>query len=265
MSTSCSTATSVQCVACKAQVDALSSIVTTFSAIANTFEQTDYSFRNAYFNNNPAGSPTTTSNIDTNWLNAYCSAQGAGSGSTKCCRPGTPNCQSPTNPFGTFSPYSDPTPGSQGTNVGPSTPTINQLYWTYSIGPTVNSTNFLNIAIEEYVQTVSTAVNTYVNTQGNNAPMSNPELAKARDFGWILAGGYYYFVSQANGQNLQSAIPPINFAPPDASPETAGGQYGSYRVNYSAAAILEKQLASAATTAEEHPSKLPLPLLRQVG
>ena len=122
-------------------------------------------------------------------------------------RSGQDNCQSQENHFASYLPYSDPVGGNPGTNIGPSTPTITKLYWTYSIAPKVNSANFIAASTREYVQAISAAVNTYINTRAATATITDPRLAEARDYGWIMAGGYYYFVAQANNQNLQGSIP----------------------------------------------------------
>jgi len=244
----CKTPSSLACQICKGQVTALASIVNALGTIATAFEQTDYSYRNFYFNNNAAGSPTSDSGFSGDWLNGYCSAQGAGSTSSTCCVPGTPNCQATTNVFASFSPYSDPIAGNPGTNIGPSTPTIQKLYWTYSIGPQVKSANFLADSTDEYVRTLGAVIQTYISANSGTEPMADPRLAEARDYGWILAGGYYYFVAQTNSKSLQDSMPVITMTAPGSSPETAGSEFASYRVNYSAAQILEAQLGETSSS-----------------
>jgi hypothetical protein len=238
---------SLKCVSCKAQVKALATIVDTMYVLAQTFVQTDYSYRNFYFNNKTDASPNDQTGFNTSWLNGFCAEKGFGSLGTECCVPGRTDCQSQENHFAAYLPYSDPEGGNPGKNFGASTPTITKLYWTYSLGPKVNSGNFIQVATREYVQAVSTAVNTYISSRAATATITDPRLAEARDYGWIMAGGYYYFVAQANGKNLQDSIPSISAPLPQNSPEAAGSQYANYRVNYTAAAILEKHLQDVAT------------------
>ena len=101
--TSCADPNSASCKACVAQVKVLADIVnTTLQPMAQYFEQTDYSYRNFYFQNDPNVASGGGGGFNTGWLSGYCSQQGLGGSSKQCCVPNTPNCKATTNPFQSF-------------------------------------------------------------------------------------------------------------------------------------------------------------------
>lgn len=219
----------IACASCKAQTNALTAIINTvLIPIANYVEQTDYSYRNFTYTNNSKGTDASVG-LDSGWLTNYCSASGASSNPTQCCVPGTPNCQATTNPFSAYSVYDD-----QSKAFGLSTSTVQNLYWTYSIMPKYTAGNFIDTAKAEYMDQLTKAVTEVISAHAKDAPLSGP-LSDARNNGWILAGGYYYFLGRSNGANLTSSLPSLSFhsSNPQISPA-----YANNRINFTAANAL---------------------------
>ena len=106
----------------------------------------------------------------------------------------------------------------------------------------------------EYLNQVSQAVNLYIQQRSKSPQLRNQILVTASNNGWILAGGYYYFVSQSNNTNVNDAIPTLSAPTPQTLPES-NSTYSNYRINYSAAkALIKKMRESERPTSQTQPS-----------
>ena len=232
---------SLQCASCTAQVQALESVINdTLMPIATWFEQTDYSYRNFYFNNDPSVPNASASGFDTGWITNYCSKHGIGAGKDQCCRPGTKDCQATSDPFSAFAVYDD-----QGKSFGASSNTVQNLYMPASIVPKYSATNFVQTATGKYMDIVGKGVSDYITAHSKDMPLP-PQLQEARNYGWIMAGGYYYFLGKYNSNNMQSALPALAFK--ISNPEQDPSIYTNARINYGAVAALKQSMQEAGTT-----------------
>lgn len=232
---------SLACASCAAQVQALAKVINnTLIPIATYYEQTDYSYRNFYFNNDPSVPDAGASGFDTGWVANYCSKHGVGGGKNQCCVPGTKDCEATGNPFSAFNPYDD-----QGRSFGASSTTVKNLFMPYSIVPKYSAANFVQTTTGEYMDIVGKGVIDYITAHSKDAPL-DAQLTEARDFGWIMAGAYYYFLGKYNSQNMTSALPVLNFTL--SNPEQlSSNDYANARVNYGAVAALKQSMQEAGT------------------
>ncbi len=252
----CADPTSLKCTACKAQTTALGQIVTGFGAIADSFSQADYDYRQFFSGGGAAPS----------WVSQYCTASSIDS--KQCC----PSLAIP------LPPGLPPLPGNVcqlNLSVGPGNATdlannvVTAMMWPYllSNSATVNGANFLNVSISNYTQSIVNAVSQQISAlvaqQGTQLP---PQLQDARTTGWIFAGAYYYYIAQMNNNNLKDANPTFTVTPYNSqSPASdATNPLNTNRNNYNAANGLLNFLASAASGAGGFQSSTP-PQMQQLS
>lgn len=240
---------SLGCLACQAQVNALAHIINeVYAPIAKQMEQTDYSYRNFYANNNPSAG----SGFSSRWIGDYCTSLVGSSAPEKCCVLGPPSCESPRDIFSQYSVYNDRA------IQDASKATVQNLYWPYSIKPLVGEdANFITDAARYYQGTLDGVASSYASnmaTQTQGTPVFNQStqqsgrydyntiLANAQKTGWIFAGSFYYLISQMNNQNADQALP--DFSMSTSSPPSTG-DYQNYRSNFIAAGALIQAMNNA--------------------
>lgn len=181
---------SLACVACTAQLSAMATIFPTMQSMASQFVQTDYAYVSyvvqSMINKSKAKAP--------DFVQSYCSASGIGS----CDGSSLPN----------------PSAGQ------PNAPTsvVSNIYWPYAFANDAQ-TNFMGTITAQYQKTISDAVNAFLTQQGQNSSQNNnirnQTLKEAGDYGWILAGGYYYAIANMVSNNLAAATPALTVSPTD--------------------------------------------------
>ena len=260
VSTTCagSNSSSMTCLVCQAQSAALAEIIPTLTAIAQQFEQADYSYRQFYYQSSTMGT-----NSNWQWVYNYCQAQNPAIPQTQCCIPGGANspCKAPTvqntssnqgssgaTGSSTSSSASSgvnstfPSPNDSGNPQGPGTIAVTNLYWPFAIQPTLKSVDFIGTVVNgDYIVQLSQVVSNIISQQPSSGALSS-----AASTGWILAGGYYYAISQVNNNNLTDAMPTLSVSiPTNISQTTLSG----YRNNFDAASTLASAAAAAAANA----------------
>jgi len=238
----CQNPNTLQCIGCKAQITALQGvggvgIIATLQNMANTFQQTDYSYRDFYANsfnqpNNPSWS----------WIYDYCNSLSPPVSQNQCCiAPTSPlakqliasgsmkvTCQSSTD--NTILPFANDT--------NPQNPTddaVKLVYWPAAMQPLAGTGNFIDTMTTQYTSVISDAVTTYIKNQANNPNSFSGQLSAANQAGWLMAGSYYYAIAQMNNNNLSAAIPVFSMTTMGISNDSP---MSSYRNNYNAANTL---------------------------
>lgn len=222
----------IKCKACRAQVAGLQTVITALSAIAITFVEDDFKYRDWY-----ASSKFNVSNSNWQMMYDYCKKQNINQDS--CCMPSVNsalfgNTNSPCK--ATFG--SNNFPVLNGTTQSDmSDEVINQIIWPYSIAPTYGSDNFVNTVTNEYMASLSQAVNDFIMAQVKSGTALTGQLAQASQTGWLLAGSFYYTVAAVNNDNLKDAIPTFSMdsKPPVGDTKTV---MSYYRNNVTAANTL---------------------------
>jgi hypothetical protein len=229
---------------CDEQQKILQTIVTTYgSQIALKLAQTDYQY--VYFHET-AGAKAP------DFVRAYCDAKGLTP--EQCCS------VPPPAPFGTAPPedkcalrtllpssYISPAPNYVRDNTYGNEVTIKTLYFPYAMQPYVNSSDFIKAASKAYAAAMAASVNEYFRNRMSSTTLSNWQ-AEAEDYGWILAGSYYYKMANSNKQNIKALSPPLTV--------TKGNlPSASYRNNYQTADILISAMDDSAGSQTNNPTK----------
>lgn len=252
----CSTpegANSIKCIACSKQVDAIAETINSYRIIASKFVQYDYEYRDFYYN---SGSGAYSAPA---WIQNYCNAKGL-SGPTKCCVPsvsaGAMNFFGGTTCTGSaenFKPIG-------GENGNPSQDAVNFI-WEYGLGPDIAFTNFAQVNTNNYIGAIVGAVSSRIADMAMSSQSTGTmpkELQQAKDYGWIYAGAYYYYIAQMNNNNLTDTIP--SFDIPDADPSTATdgtNPLTNLRNDYKAAGQLISAAANSAAASGGSGAKAP--------
>jgi hypothetical protein len=247
----CKDQNSLGCISCKTQKEALDYIINTiFLPIATQTEQTDYSYRNFYINNDPSAA----TGFDSGWIYNYCQAIGVDTDPAQCCVPGvSTTCVAATNLFADFSIYNDKRV------QDPAVTTVQSLYWPYSVKKLAGDDNFIDLAQKYYHGQIEGVAADYATNmagaqgtaQTNQSTQStaqynyNTIFDDAIDKGWIYAGSFYYLISQMNNKNQSQALPEFTIKQ-SATPST--GDYKDYRSNYGTAGALLRVMAGEKTT-----------------
>lgn len=236
-------ANSLGCAACQGQTDALESIIPTLRRIASRFAYVDYEYRNFYYN-----SYNQTENPRWTWIYDYCSSQTPSIPQSQCCvasSSGNQTCQAArpaeeeddnTRPEGTVATSSNanfPSPNLDDYPQNPSSQAVN-IYWKYAMEPTYGSGSFINVVVDNYMNSVTGKVTSYIQAQGQTGQFNDESLQAAARTGWIFAGSYYYAIAKMNNNNLAQAVPTLTMIsqPPN------GTSMKNYRNNYDAAITL---------------------------
>lgn len=215
----------IRCATCKAQGDALQSIVTAMSTIAQKFVQADYDYRvfmttNAGANENQEGVP--------DWISNFCASIGA-TETGACTRASAANPKGKINAA-----YSTGTDG-----VNAQADTVQNVYWPFYIKAGVSGDiNFISASANNYTAAIQKAVSSVMNQATPVFTGENKEwLTEAYNVGWIFAGAYYYNLAKGNDNNAEASIPDLTITPIDPKSDPSNFM-SSYRNNFEAASIL---------------------------
>jgi len=255
---------SVDCALCKGQLQALSDIIPTFAAVANTFVQMDYDYQQFFYTSDSK----TTSDKVPQWIQDFCTSKDI---QGKCCvgaaeynesmraadlkrRTASRNRQdpfyrAPVNNNETIPDTVDPVakcsyglfgedyfPSGSGNNSGPGTVNLTVLKDIYMPGikSYTNNVDFIKAAATQYQAVMNGAYLTFLATLPPSATKAawNQEAQKN---GWILAGMYYMQITQKSANQLPSTknLPQLNF-PMVKNPDTGQSDIKLYRNNINA-------------------------------
>ena len=225
----CSDTNSLQCATCKGQQQALTEIIPLLAQVAIVFSQTDYSYREFFYN-----SYTLQPNRDYSWMNGYCEGQNPAIPKSQCCNPQPRDpinnkCQTTLGQNGR-SPFPNPMADN---SQGPTDSAVTSAYWPYSMKPQLGGGNFIDTSVAEYTDMITGALTSYIQAQGEKGNVSS-ELSAAQESGWLYAGAYYYVISQMNKNMEQTSVPTFSMGPVNINEEPLK----SYRNNYTAAGVL---------------------------
>jgi hypothetical protein len=234
-STLCTDASSLKCMTCKAQVTALANIISTLRNVADIYIKADYDYQNYYYNGYlSVGTPNPDVPMPEG-ISAFCAAKGI---PASLCR-GPAMQSSKTVPGG----LSDDDPLAGTGNA--SNAVVKDIYLPYFLQPVLGSDSFLDTGITYYMNAITTAVSTYLASQGSNDNTLPTQLANAQKTGWIFAGGYYYTLTQVNNNNLKDARPDLTTTMTDPQTGTPDNPNAlqNYRNNFSASDVLINTMA----------------------
>jgi hypothetical protein len=232
---------SLKCTACQAQFNALGSILTVLSQIANQFVKADYQYREFYYTsfNQPASSKWS-------WISDYCNAQNPPIPQDQCCvasrMPGQKckaNNGQPGNP-------NIPSPNEDGFPQNLSDDAVKNVVWPFYIKPILGGqSDFIGTSVSYYTNALGAAASTYIQSLNQNPNNFSGDLDDAAQTGWIFAGSYYYAIANQNSNNLQDSMPTLSGEVKVVSQT----QMNNYRNNYTAALALLSAASNAGTGA----------------
>lgn len=239
-------ANSIACALCKAQVTALQSIIPTLSGVATQFAQTDYAYRDFYYNSGTGQGPSQGANWS--WIYNYCSQNGVGS-TKNCCNP-SPSPIAQKKGITCSDAVVFPTPNQDNTATNASTQAVSQLYWPYSLKPSLGNVNYVDIASNYYISELTNALTAAIAAQGQNSNSFNNNdavFAEAQQIGWIYAGAFYFTLTSMNNAQQATILP--DFSVGGNLPQSSS--MSSYRNNYNAASTLDSLLPAATGDTQE--------------
>lgn len=254
----CKNPNSKECLACKAQHGALQSIIPILGQIAQAFVDSDYNFsgfREQCFTN-PAKDECIKGLIapTPSWVANYCSEQNIPT--SQCCAFGA-GCSSGVKRFSDLGKDNDPS------NL--SDDTVKNLYMIYQLKPQLGvNVGFVDASVNQYVSGVTSAVNEYISRQLLNPTTRSGDewdwVADAKAQGWILAGAYYYYMSNLNKGSMQAAVPTltVEFMDPSLG-KGDSARMAIYRHDFTATKALFAGIASAQSAAGGAPPSFGLP------
>lgn len=232
---------SLKCTACRAQFNALSSILTVLGQIANQFVKADYQYRDFYYT-----SYNQTASSKWSWISDYCNAQNPPIPQDQCCiasrvpgqkckanngQPGNPNFHSPN---------------ADGYPQNLSDEAVSEIVWPYYMKPYLGTqSDFIATSVSYYTNALGAAASTYIQSLNQNANNLGGELEEASKTGWIFAGSYYYAIANQNSNNLQDSMPTLTGEVKVVSQT----QMNNFRNNYTAALALLSASSNAGTGA----------------
>lgn len=243
---------SLNCAVCKVQQTTLQSIVTYFNSLGNSVVAADSQYLQFWGSGTPAPpgsfiqqfcSDNQIGQQDCCYLNAGSSAAGI---------PGTCS-NSAANKLPCPNP-STVTPGSGSAGVCPnmtdntnaSQDGMTKLFWPYVVKPLISSGNLnpdiIKISTNLYADALAGAFTTWIATQPQNL---NNWQQSAQQNGWLLAGTYYFAMSQQNNSLNRSISATFNVVAGSASGPTT--PMNGYRNNFNASQALLTTISQAAT------------------
>ncbi len=220
---------SPDCLGCKAQQEALASIVPALGAIAERVVYMDNQYANFYENFTQANRPS--------WVQDYCSANNIPTAG--CCAgifcPSFYDLVDYTK-IGRFIDYSGSSPAA-----------LKNIYMNYPLKAYLQGSDFINAATGQYTAALVGAVSKDIQNKMENKELTGWE-ANAQKYGWMMAGIYYFKMAEMNGNNQQAAA--LTFQVTGPENEYKFGQYSAnklagYRNNYDAAKVLVEGMAQA--------------------
>ena len=128
-------------------------------------------------------------------------------------------------------------PSPVGDTMSASYPVVNKIYWENGLKPDLGEKyeNFIKYIVGVYALEINTVVDEYMQQlRAESSTKLSPELSKANDQGWIVAGSYYFVISRGNDKNL-TAMMPITSYGVDKLPVSNSSKLYGYRNNFKAA------------------------------
>lgn len=244
---------SLECTTCKAQRSALRAIVSTLGALATKLVAIDHEYVNFY---ETVVTPSTTLPV---WVTEFCSALNLTR--SQCCvyvpmvDPSIDVSKLPMCESGQFPPDNEAGDYSNTSNkitnpISPST-AATTLYFQYPLATLLNGSDFINASIGEYTTALVAAASKYTQDRMNDPNLSSGDADTdkwqnaAKDFGWILAGGYYFKIAGENREKTNAMYPTLTVVLPDPQPKT-------FRNNATAVTSILKLMQNA--SADSSPS-----------
>lgn len=234
----------VKCAACKAQAQALQTIVTTLGTLAANFATSDYQYVNFY--DSGAKAP--------DWITAYCVQNNIPPDPDHCCVVG-PHCS-----VGNF--YPDTASGTPQPMANTSNSSIDNLFWPWAVQPTLKGSDFINSSVNYYISNIVGSVTTAI-AQSAPAQLSGWQQT-ARENGWLLAGAYYYQIANMSNSTLNNAIPPLSAKNKDPNPAD-GSVLGGFRTNFQAISQLVTDMQAPSQGQDAVSAALPPQLATLMG
>lgn len=183
---------SLDCMTCTGQQQALQSIVPVLGSVAEAFAEIDYEYIYFYNNYDPTAFPPSPYKPQP-WILDYCSANNTPK--EQCCMNGN-GCNTSI-----FYPYGD------ANNNNPSDDAVKNIYAPYGMKEYLGSSlDFMNAANNQYTQQAITGP-TASWVAGQSASALSGWYSDAQKNGWALAGSYYFKLAKASQQNTDAAVP----------------------------------------------------------
>lgn len=210
LKTACADASSLGCQTCTKLTNYLQTAIPILTKVATNLVEKDYEYRVFY-----QTSASTKNYKAPQWIQDYCSNNNI----EPCCVP-PPS----VNLFGkniTVPSYCQGTrnaalysPNKDNDNTTPSPEAVAYIYyaWGNIFGEAETSNkDFIQTLVQGYASGMKTVVDDFVNKL-NQTPITGA-LTDASNHGWIVAGSYYYIISQMNDDNANQAKPTTAFTP----------------------------------------------------
>lgn len=235
---SCRDPNSMQCNACRASRQALTTIIPDFARIGEFYTFFDYDYQ-SYFNassiylDDESGSRPNPPD----WLRPYC----ADTGKSECDASDLPS------------------PNVRGKVTATPDVVVDEIYWKYGLCPALGGTpddckgrpnmnNFYVAAVETYTLGIKAAIDGFLapNSPGAVSQL-NDTTQNMANTGWILAGSFYQKIARMNGSNVSNSSPTFSIdLNSDRSPSNPDSDLGQYRVNLDAAGRLIDKISGSA-------------------
>jgi hypothetical protein len=224
----------------------------------------------------PPAAPTANNWTVPGWINTYCQ-QGTSSGPINpCCVFGKTQGNGTCTTFGSAA-FPDPNSVKSGAPIdygNVSKETIEKLIWPMALQPYLVAPTNENGAIgtqPQFIKALVSLYTSYINAALVATMSENKELpagswqSEAQNFGWIMAGSYYYKIASESNNNLAAALPDltVNGTDPHMGTNQTDASLANYRNNYQSAGDL-LNIISAQTEGDTF--SIPgIPQLQEVG
>lgn len=204
--------TSLPCELCKAEHQALPVLISTMDAIAKQIVEWDYQYQKFYYTSNMSNKSETPQ-----WIQDFCSDNPQIG--TNCCANGVPqnnlqalivnvipasddtNCRSTlfSTDYPPFIP-ADLTKGKSEDKGSSSENVVQQIYEKFAVAPYTDKIDFVTAAANQYVGVLTGAYTS------RTAAITGTKLTdwreESKNNGWILAGMYYYQITQGSASEM---------------------------------------------------------------
>ncbi|EKD73663.1 MAG: Defect in organelle trafficking protein [uncultured bacterium] len=244
----CQDSTSLSCAACTAQQTTLAAIVPVLGDIAQNLVNADYAylqFRERY------AAPSA-------WITAYCNANNTSA--DRCCARVVylydPFTNIPTiapaamqvcnySIFSNFATWREHDLNNVNEN------TAKDLYFNNALKDFLSSsnTNFINTITGEYITSITGAVADQLARNMASRPASSDDqwIQDAKNTGWILAGAYYYKVTEISKSNVDLTNPAFSAVSTNPSENAVGGYRNNVLATSDLLSAIEAEGAKTAT------------------
>jgi len=218
-------ASSLACSECKAQIDALQTIIPTLAGVAQQLVAADYSYTD--FTANSATAAQGTGNWQ--WVNNYC--RSVGIQPAQCCFNGPTPSATCKAPF-----QNNPLPSVGAGNESANQATVQKVYLKFwpQLADMVQNVDFIRGALDTYQQAVNAGLTNYLTSLPPS--VGGDILANAQTNGWIYAGALYMQIANKNTSQLSAAVPSLTWNLPSSNTNSNGIRYNISAAGYLASA-----------------------------